>query len=106
MRIVLQYRKWIVVELDKPFCYLAGNYPRTATYVSFNVYKDLDFFKDRTNMITRLVWRDSLVWYPSYYHPVNIEQKDFPENVLQILKILRVLNEDGTVNSKYEEYKE
>ena len=86
MRIVLQYRNWIVVELDEPFNYWGS---RTANYVGLNVEADLDYFKEK-NAMGPLMWRKSLVGFPRYYHQVNIEQKDFPEKVLQILKVLGV----------------
>ena len=105
MRIVLQYGEWVVVELDKPFCF-APKETREASYVAFNVNADQKLLKENLFELPQVMWRRSILGFPRYYHQVNIEQKDFPENVLQILKILRVLNEDGTVNSKYEEYKE
>ena len=106
MRIVLQDEEWIVVELDNPFYFIPGKTSRKAKYVGFNINEDLEYFTNRKMVISRLAWKLTLAGYPSYFHAVNIEQKDFPEKVLQILKILGILNEDGTVNSKYEEYKE
>lgn len=99
MKIVLQYREWIVVELDEPFCYF---YPRKASYVAFNANADSELFKEKNNLIPRVMWRKSLVGFPRYYHQVNIEQQDFPENVLKILKVLGILNNDDTVNSRYD----
>lgn len=101
MQIVLTYENWVVVELDKSFYFIPENTSRKAKYVGFNVNKELEYFKNRKIVISRLTWKMTLECYPSHFRPANIKQDDFSEKVLQILKILGILNNDGTVNSKY-----
>ncbi len=101
MRIVLTDGNWVVVELDKLFYFIPENTSRKAKYVGFNVNKELEYFKNKKIVMSRLTWKMTLECYPPHFYPVNIKQDDFPEKVIQILKILGILNDDITVNSKY-----
>ena len=104
MRIVLTYENWVVVELEKPFYYAGISRNRKAKYVGFNTEKNLEWFQNEKIVLGRVLWKMALACFPDWWQETNIEQKDFPEKVIQILKTLSILNDDGTVNMMYKNF--
>ena len=100
MRIVLTYKNWVVVELDEPVYYPRG----IANYVGFDAEKNLEWFQNEKLISSRLIWRTALAMYPAHFQKADIPQKEFPEKVIQILKISGVLNDDGTANRMYKNF--